>query len=189
MNTLTPTRSWAVAAGTDNPQPRDTRRQNDKDKNCVRISTQRSVTEALGAENNGDAFGRYLPTPAANAYIRAALLKTPSTRDAQVAGIGTTKTGYVVRFKNQASAETVRNNTDWLTELGNDTRLVKPRFGVAVQLIPTFGLDLEKKENRSHWKDRKRERPHRPRLSNRGHCLAEEKRQRIGNVRLNEHLL
>jgi hypothetical protein len=25
-----------------------------------------------------------------------------------------------------------RNNTEWLTELGNDTRLVKPRFGVAV---------------------------------------------------------
>jgi regulator of replication initiation timing len=48
-NAPTPTRSWAaVAASTDNPQPRETRRQTDKDKNCVRISTQRSVTE--GAE-------------------------------------------------------------------------------------------------------------------------------------------
>ncbi|KAJ9480490.1 hypothetical protein VN97_g13078, partial [Penicillium thymicola] len=81
-----------------------------------------------------------LPTPAANAHIRTALSKTLSTQDAQVAGIGTTKTGYVIRFKNQASAETARNNTEWLTELGNDTRLVKPRFGVAVHHIPTFGL-------------------------------------------------
>lgn len=147
LNTPSPTRSWAaVAAATDNPQPRETRQQTDKDKNCVRISTQRSVTEALGAENNGDAFGRYLPTPAANTHIRTALLKTPSTQDAQVAGIGTTKTGYVIRFKNQASAEIARNNTEWLTELGNDTRLVKPRFGVAVHHIPTFGLDLENRK-------------------------------------------
>ncbi|KAJ5941436.1 zinc knuckle domain protein [Penicillium verrucosum] len=146
-NAPTPTRSWAaVAASTDNPQPRETRRQTDKDKNCIRISTQRSVTEALGADNNGDAFGRYLPTPAANAHIRTALSKTLSTQDAQVAGIGTTKTGYVIRFKNQASAETARTNTEWLTELGNDTRLVKPRFGVAVHHIPTFGLDLENRK-------------------------------------------
>ncbi|OQD63307.1 hypothetical protein PENANT_c468G10410, partial [Penicillium antarcticum] len=75
-----------------------------------------------------------------------ALLKTPSTQDAQVAGIGTTKTGYVIRFKNQTSAEMARNNTEWLTELGNDTRLVKPRFGVAVHHIPTFGLDLENRK-------------------------------------------
>ncbi|OQD73323.1 hypothetical protein PENANT_c209G08068, partial [Penicillium antarcticum] len=73
LNTPSPTRSWAaVAAATDNSQPREARRQTDKDKNCVRISTQRSVTEALGAENNGDAFGRYLPTPAANTHIRTA---------------------------------------------------------------------------------------------------------------------
>ncbi|OQE69718.1 hypothetical protein PENNAL_c0129G05440 [Penicillium nalgiovense] len=117
----------AALRSTDNPQPRETRRQTDKDKNCIRISTQRSVTEALGADNNGDAFGRYLPTPAANAHIRTALSKTLSTQDAQVAGIGTTKTGY-------------------LTELGNDTRLVKPRFGVAVHYIPTFGLDLENRK-------------------------------------------
>ena len=95
-NAPTPTRSWAaVAASTDNPQPRETRRQTDKDENCVRISTQRS-TEVLGADNNGDAFGRYLPTPTANAHIRTALSKTLSTQDAQVTGIVATKTGYVI---------------------------------------------------------------------------------------------
>ena len=69
LNAPSPTRSWAaVAAATDNPQPRETWRQTDKDKNCVRTSTQRSVTEGLGAEYNADAFGRYLPTPAANTH-------------------------------------------------------------------------------------------------------------------------
>ncbi|OQE87639.1 hypothetical protein PENNAL_c0019G06422 [Penicillium nalgiovense] len=67
LNTPTPTRSWAaVAASTNNPQPRKTRPQDGKDENRVRISTSRHATEALGAENNGDAFGHYLPTPAAN---------------------------------------------------------------------------------------------------------------------------
>jgi hypothetical protein len=44
----------------------------------------------------------------------------------QVAGIGTTKTGYVIRFKDAASAALARNNKDWLIELGNDARLVIP---------------------------------------------------------------
>ncbi|OGE47071.1 hypothetical protein PENARI_c068G11618 [Penicillium arizonense] len=46
----------------------------------------------------------------------------------------------------KASAEAARNNTEWLTELGNDTRLVKPRFGVAVHLIPTSGLNLGRRK-------------------------------------------
>lgn len=48
----------------------------------------------------------------------------------------------MIRFKDSESAETACNNTEWLTELGNETRLVKPRFGVAVHHVPTQGLDL-----------------------------------------------
>ncbi|OQD79006.1 hypothetical protein PENANT_c067G00250 [Penicillium antarcticum] len=63
---------------------------------------------------------------------------------AQVASIGTTKTRYVIRFKNNpALAETARNNKEWLTDLGNHTTLVKPRFGLAVHHVPAFWLDLE----------------------------------------------
>lgn len=145
LNPPSPTRSWAaVAAATDNPQPRETLRHTNIDKNCVRINTQRSITEGLGAEYNADTFGRYLPTSHANTHIMTALLNTPSTQEAQVAGISTTKTGYVVRFKNQASADTAPHNSEWLAELGNDTRLVKPRFRVAVHHVSTFELDLEK---------------------------------------------
>jgi hypothetical protein len=80
---------------------------------------------------------------AANTHIRTALLSAPSTQDAQVAGVGTTKTGYVIRFKNTESAEAARNNTEWLNELGNNTKLVKPRFGVVVHRTPTEDFDLE----------------------------------------------
>ena len=118
--------------------------QREKDQNCVRISTQRSSLDDQDNEgHHSDSFGRYLPTKTANTHIRTALLNTPTTQDAQVAGVGTTKTGYVIRFKNPESAETARNNTDWLNELGNNTKLVKPRFGIVVHRTPTEDLDPE----------------------------------------------
>ena len=36
-----------------------------------------------------------------------------------------------------------RNNTEWLNELGNSTKLVKPRFGVVVHRTLTENFDLE----------------------------------------------
>ncbi|KAI2812362.1 hypothetical protein CBS115989_10532 [Aspergillus niger] len=139
-----PTRSWAaVAADTNNCEPSKNRR-TEKDKNCIRISTQPLPTDTTGIYTNTNEFGRYLPTSSANNHIRTALLNAPSTHGVQVAGVGTTKTGYVIRFKDPESAETARNNTEWLQELGHETRLVKPRYGVAVHHVPTQGLDLEK---------------------------------------------
>lgn len=46
-------------------------------------------------------------------------------------------------------AETAYTNTEWLTELGNDTRLVKLRFKVAVYYILTFRLDLENRKTKA----------------------------------------
>ena len=81
-------------------------RRREKDQSCVRISTQRfSLDTQDNSGNNSDSFGRYLPTVMANTYIRTALLNAPTTEGAQVAGIGTTKTGYVIRFKNPESAK------------------------------------------------------------------------------------
>ncbi|CEJ62888.1 hypothetical protein PMG11_11373 [Penicillium brasilianum] len=140
-----PPRSWAtVAANTSNTSPQPNYDHTNKDQNCVRISTQRTFVDPTDNDNsNGNTFGRYLPTDAANTHIRTALLNAPSTQDAQVAGIGTTKTGYVIRFKDPVSAEAARNNTEWLNELGNSTKLVKPRFGVVVHRTPTEDFDLE----------------------------------------------
>ena len=133
-----------MAANTNKSEPQENRRQTDKEKNCVRISTRRSPDDSLDTEDNRNAFGRYLPTPTANTHIRTALLNAPSTQDVQVAGIGTTKTRYVIRFKDPPLAESARNNTEWLNELGNDTKLVIPRFGVAVHHAPTQGLYLDR---------------------------------------------
>lgn len=142
-------RSWAaVAASTDNVNPEPRYQHQDKDQNCVRISTKQCPTDNTETEGATNAFGRYMPIPTVNNRIRTALLNTPSTQDVQVSGIGTTKTGYVIRFKDSASAETARNNNEWLRELGNETKLVKPRFGVAVHHVPTPGLDpVQDKEN------------------------------------------
>ncbi|KAI9044306.1 uncharacterized protein KD926_001537 [Aspergillus affinis] len=116
----------------------------EKERNCVRISTQRSLVDPRdNDESEGNTFGRYLPTDAANNHIRTALLNAPSTQYAQVAGIGTTKTGYLIRFKDPESATAARNNSEWLKELGNNTKLVKPRFGIVVYRTPTADFDLE----------------------------------------------
>ncbi|EED11858.1 conserved hypothetical protein [Talaromyces stipitatus ATCC 10500] len=85
---------------------------------------------AKAADNNGnnkDNFTRSLPTDAANKHIKIALSITEPTKEVQVVGISTTKTGYVIRFRDAQSAETARNNTEWLEELGNETKLEKKK--------------------------------------------------------------
>ena len=140
-----PTRSWAaVAASGSNSLPQPSHQRPGKEQNCVRISTQRSFVDPRDNDDSvGNTFGRYLPTEAANTHIRTALLNASSTQDAHVAGIGTMKTGYIIRFRDHESAEAARNNTEWLNELGNNTKLVKPRFGVVVHRTPTEEFDLE----------------------------------------------
>jgi hypothetical protein len=118
--------------------------QPEKEHNCIRISTQRTFVDPRDNENSGgNAFGRYLPIDAVNTHIRTALQCDVATQDAQVAGIGTIKTGYLIRFKDMESAEAAHNNTQWLDQLGNNTKLVKPRFGVVVHRTPTEEFDLE----------------------------------------------
>ncbi|KAJ5135375.1 uncharacterized protein N7515_004653 [Penicillium bovifimosum] len=142
---VTASRTWAaVVAKGGNTTPPLNHQQSEKEQNCVRISTQRTFVDPRNNEDSdGNAFGRYLPTDAVNTHIRTALQSDDATQDAQVAGIGTTKTGYFIRFKNTESAEAARNNTGWLHKLGNNTKLVKPRFGVVVHRTPTEEFDLE----------------------------------------------
>jgi hypothetical protein len=143
---LPSTRSWAsVVAGTRGTQAStsvSTAVSNERPKkeaNCLRISTQASEQ---GAEPSEEGFARYLSTEKANNHIRDALHKVDTTKDVQVAGVGTTKTGYTIRFKDGESMATAKANTAWLQVLGNGTKLVKPRFGVVVHRMPTEGLQL-----------------------------------------------
>lgn len=76
-----------------------------KGTHCIRIGTQRNPE----TENNeGTQFPRYLPTDTASTRIRSALLNADTTRDAQIAGVGTTEIGYVIRFRDPQSAEVGR---------------------------------------------------------------------------------
>ncbi|KAI3190991.1 hypothetical protein CBS147311_9628 [Penicillium roqueforti] len=116
----------------------------ERDQDCVRISTQRTFVDPRDNDSSdGNTFGRYLPVDTANSHIRTALQSDTATQDTQVAGIGTTKTGYIIRFKNTELAEIARRNTEWLHKLGNNTRLVKPQFGVVVYRTPTEEFDIK----------------------------------------------
>ena len=115
-----------------------------KETNCLRISVKPNPTTT---ENDATTFTRYLPTETANSRVREALGNSTTTKDVQVAGVGTTKTGYVIRFKDQQSTESAKENTEWLEELGNGTKLVKARYGVVVHRTPTEYFTLPEKEN------------------------------------------
>ena len=149
------TRSWAsVAAGSDDPTSpvgstlsrSTTSNTSSKELSCVRISTKPQTNET---DAESLVFTRYLPTDSANAQIRTALLNADATKDVQVAGVGTTKTGYVIRFVDEQSASVARNNTEWLDELGNGTKLVKPRFGVVVHRTPTEVVAPDESKDKS----------------------------------------
>ncbi|THC87599.1 hypothetical protein EYZ11_012956 [Aspergillus tanneri] len=102
-----------------------------------------NTAPTLDEDIDNDRFTRFLPTEAANTHIRAALLNAEPTKEVQVAGIGATKTGYIIRFRDAQSAEVARNNTEWLEDLGNGTKVVRPRFGIVVHRVPTEDFDLE----------------------------------------------
>lgn len=76
-------------------------------------------------------------------------MNAPSTQDVHVAGIGTTGSGYIIRFTDPESTEIADNNTQWLQELSNEAELVKPRHGVVVHHLQTQGLDLERHKARA----------------------------------------
>jgi hypothetical protein len=143
---LPSTLSWAsIAAGQQSTEggaslSRATSTQSAKEEpNCLRISTNQNTKDGQTTE---DSFARYLPTQAANTHIRTALQNSEATKEAQVVGVGTTKTGYVIRFKDANSKEVAKANSEWLETLGNGTKLVKTRYGVVVHRMPTEGLDL-----------------------------------------------
>ncbi|KAI9041460.1 uncharacterized protein KD926_006856 [Aspergillus affinis] len=136
---------WSeVAAGNTLPDPKTIIPRPRKEPNCVRIST----APTLDQDIDNDRFSRALPMEAANTHIRTALLSAENTREVQVASISTIKTGYIIRFRDAQSAETAQGNTEWLKELGNNTKVVKPRFGIVVHRVPAedFKLDGNKKQ-------------------------------------------
>ncbi|KAF4225087.1 hypothetical protein CNMCM6805_003707 [Aspergillus fumigatiaffinis] len=90
-------RSWArVTAGGDQAQPAtvysllNNGNQN-KEYNCIRVNTKPNGKD--GEDEGENTFRRYLPPRAAVAHIQNALATTNETKDIQVLGVGTTRTG------------------------------------------------------------------------------------------------
>lgn len=140
-NTTSDGLSWAqVAAGGNQTQPAtaypvlNNKKQNRED-NCIRVNTKPNGNE--GEDEDENTFRRYLPPRTAVAHIQNALATTNETKGIQVLGVGTTRAGYVIRVEDKPQAETARSNTKWLEELGNDTKLARPRFAVVAHRTPT----------------------------------------------------
>lgn len=114
------------------------RKKQAKEANCVRVSTQRG--EADDNSDNTTTFRKNLPAEVTTAQIQKALASAPATQDTQVHGVEITRPGYLIRFRSEDQADTARSNTEGLGELGNNTKLVRPRFGVVVHRTPTEEL-------------------------------------------------
>jgi hypothetical protein len=78
--------------------------------------------------------------------IKQALQKHSSTNEAELLGVGSTKTGYLLRFRNESSRELAKKNNEWTEDLGQRTKVVTPRFGVVAHRTQTADIDIDDKE-------------------------------------------
>lgn len=69
-----------------------------------------------------------METSKVSSLVAEALKKCTTTQNVQVAGIGTTRAGYLIRFKDKEAKETACKNEKWFKELGNGVKIAKPRF-------------------------------------------------------------
>jgi len=90
-------------------------------------------------------FTRYMSADKATTCISKALQANDATKEAQVAGVGSTKLGYLIRFKDEKSKELAYKNDKWVHDLGTDTRVIKPRYGVVVHRTPTEEVQIQQK--------------------------------------------
>jgi hypothetical protein len=142
------TRSWAsIAAGQSAEGPSSsltqvTSHESLKESTSIRISTHPMNEDTNHEGEPTETLKRYLPTESANTLVRNALQNNEATKEAQVAGIGTTKTGYVIRFRDKKSTQAARGCAQWLETLGNRIKFIRPRFGVVAHRTPTKNITL-----------------------------------------------
>ncbi|EDN08850.1 predicted protein [Histoplasma mississippiense (nom. inval.)] len=97
---------------------------------CVRIS----AAQASDPMDYGGSLTRYLPVEEVKARVTDALQKNTPTEGVEIIGVGTTKTGYIIRFRDEASEDTASVNEGWLRNLGNQTKLLA-RKGYKIEEI------------------------------------------------------
>ncbi|OJD11905.1 hypothetical protein AJ78_07411 [Emergomyces pasteurianus Ep9510] len=101
-----------------------------------------SIPVLSPSDKTEDSLTRYLPAEEVKNRVIKALRKNKPTEAAEIVGIGTMKTGYIVRFKDEASKEAANKNSEWVRDLGDQTKVVRPRFGIVVHRTPTREVNL-----------------------------------------------
>ncbi|EDN05474.1 predicted protein [Histoplasma mississippiense (nom. inval.)] len=145
-------RSWASIASNSRmngesstpppaPTPASTKADRKDPPLCVCIS----VAQASDPMEYGGSLTRYLPVEEVKARVTDALQKNTPTKEVKIIRVGITKTGYIIRFRDEASKDTASVNKGWLWNLGNQTKLVRPRFGVVVHRTPTHEVNTKDK--------------------------------------------
>ncbi|OJD23483.1 hypothetical protein ACJ73_05157 [Blastomyces percursus] len=108
---------------------------------CICIS----AAQTSDLMDYGRSLTRYLLMKEVKARITDTLQKNTPTEEVKIIRVGTIKTGYIICFWDEAFKDTASVNEGWLRNLGNQTKLVRPRFGVVVHRTPTHEVDTEDK--------------------------------------------
>jgi hypothetical protein len=138
-------RSWARVAAQPpiNTLPQSYRKQSGNSLRVIKIST---APPQADQDMPDDQLKKDMPQDTAAKHISDALSSCDSTKDVEVLGVGTTKTGYLIRFRTDKGKETAEKNTEWVEKLGDNTKITRPRYGVVVHLTPTEEVQIDAKD-------------------------------------------
>ncbi|KAB2568655.1 hypothetical protein DBV05_g12667 [Lasiodiplodia theobromae] len=139
-------RSWARVAAQPpmNTPPQSYRKQSGNSLRVIKISVAPPREEQDMPENQ---LKRDMPHGAAAKHISDALNGCDSTKGVEILGVGNTKTGYLIRFRTDRGKETADRNAEWVEKLGDDVKIIRPRYGVVVHLTPTEEVQIDSKDH------------------------------------------
>ncbi|OAT13730.1 hypothetical protein BDBG_17906 [Blastomyces gilchristii SLH14081] len=133
--------SWAsiaaIGAGEHppNPTPPPPSKPKNRDQKdallCIRIST---VITPTPSDKTEDSLTRYLPAEEVKNRVVKALRKNKPTEAAEI---------------DEALKEAANKNSEWLRDLGDQTKVVRPQFGIVVHRTPTREINLTDDKARS----------------------------------------
>jgi len=156
QNVKLPTPTWAAIASSGTPrsaslsfsQSTGNSSQNTIGSTNLRITTPLVQQEDVsGFDKRGTCsfFTRYLDVKSATEWIKRALGNHENTKEAKILGVGTTKLGYVIRFRDEQSKDLASRHEEWLASLHPETKIDRPRYGIVVHRTPMDQVNLETK--------------------------------------------
>lgn len=155
QNVKLPTPTWAAIASSGIPssaslsfsQSTGISSQSATGTTNLRITTPLLPQEdpGTGAGNSTKRFTRYLDVKEATEWIKGALGKHENTKGSEIAGVGITKFGYMIRFRNEKSKDLASEHEEWLADLHPETKIDRPRYGIVVHRTPTDEVKLDDK--------------------------------------------